>query len=52
MRYDDKGNEIKDFVLNQKPFNNSKILITEKILGVDLQENMHLGHYLILELHV
>ena len=26
MRYDDKGNEIKDFVLNQKPFNESKIL--------------------------
>ena len=23
MRYDDQGNEIKDFVLNQKPFNES-----------------------------
>jgi 3-isopropylmalate/(R)-2-methylmalate dehydratase small subunit len=33
MRYDDKGNEIKDFVLNQKPFNNSKILITGKNFG-------------------
>ena len=30
MRYDDEGNEIKDFVLNQKPFNQSKILIAGK----------------------
>ena len=27
MRYDDDGNEIKDFSLNNEPFNNSKILI-------------------------
>ena len=27
MRYDDQGNEIKDFVLNQKPFNQSKIFL-------------------------
>jgi 3-isopropylmalate dehydratase, small subunit len=33
MRYDDEGNEIKDFILNQKPFNNSKILITGKNFG-------------------
>ena len=33
MRYDDEGNEIKDFVLNQKPFNQSKILITGKNFG-------------------
>jgi len=33
MRYDDKGNEIKDFVLNQKPYNQSKILITGKNFG-------------------
>ncbi len=33
MRYDDQGNEIKDFVLNQKPFNESKILITGKNFG-------------------
>ena len=33
MRYDDSGNEIKDFVLNTKPFNNSKILITGKNFG-------------------
>ena len=33
MRYDDKGNEIKDFVLNQKPFNQSKILIAGKNFG-------------------
>ena len=33
MRYDDGGNEIKDFVLNVKPFNTSKILITGKNFG-------------------
>ena len=33
MRYDDEGNEIKDFILNQKPFNNSKILIAGKNFG-------------------
>ena len=33
MRYDDEGNEIKDFVLNQKPYNQSKILITGKNFG-------------------
>ena len=33
MRYDDKGNEIEDFVLNQNPFNNSKILIAGKNFG-------------------
>tara|TARA_Y100001970_G_scaffold69981_1_gene89132 strand:+ start:1336 stop:1947 length:612 start_codon:yes stop_codon:yes gene_type:complete len=33
MRYDDKGKEIKDFVLNQDPFNNSKILIAGKNFG-------------------
>ena len=33
MRYDDNGNEIKDFVLNTKPFNNSKILIAGKNFG-------------------
>ena len=27
MRYDDEGKEIDKFVLNQKPFNQSKILI-------------------------
>ena len=52
MRYDDEGNEIKDFVLNQKPFNHSKILIAGKNLDVALLESMRLGHYLILELHV
>ena len=26
MRYDNDGNEIKDFILNQKPHNNSKII--------------------------
>jgi len=33
MRYDDKGKKINDFVLNQKPFNNSKILIAGKNFG-------------------
>ena len=33
MRYDDSGNEIKNFALNTKPFNNSKILITGKNFG-------------------
>ena len=33
MRYDDKGEEIKDFVLNKNPFNNSKILIAGKNFG-------------------
>ena len=27
MRYDEKGKAINDFILNQNPFNNSKILI-------------------------
>ena len=27
MRYDDKGNIIKEFILNQDPFSKSKILI-------------------------
>ena len=33
MRYDDQGNEIKDCVLNQKPFSQSKILIAGKNFG-------------------
>jgi 3-isopropylmalate/(R)-2-methylmalate dehydratase small subunit len=33
MRYEDNGNEIKDFILNQKPHNQSKILITGKNFG-------------------
>ena len=33
MRYDDQGNEIKDFILNQKPFTESKILIAGKNFG-------------------
>ncbi len=33
LRYDDKGNEIKNFILNNKPYNNSKILITGKNFG-------------------
>ena len=33
MRYDDQGNIIKDFVLNQEPYNKSKILIAGKNFG-------------------
>ena len=33
MRYDDKGKKINNFVLNQKPYDNSKILITGKNFG-------------------
>ena len=33
MRYDDNGKEIRDFVLNQAPFNQSKILIAGKNFG-------------------
>jgi len=33
MRYDDDGKEIKDFILNNKPFNSSKILITGNNFG-------------------
>ena len=33
IRYDDKGNEIKDFTLNQEPYNQSKILIAGKNFG-------------------
>ena len=33
MRYDDKGNEIKDFTLNREPYNKSKILLAGKNFG-------------------
>ena len=33
MRFDDQGNIIKDFILNQEPFNKSKILIAGKNFG-------------------
>ena len=33
MRYDDNGKKIEDFVLNQEPYNKSKILITGKNFG-------------------
>ena len=33
MRYDDNGNEIKNFILNQQPYNKSKILIAGKNFG-------------------
>ena len=33
MRYDEKGKMIDDFILNKKPYNNSKILIAGKNFG-------------------
>jgi len=33
LRYDEQGNPIKDFVLNQDPYTSSKILIGEKNFG-------------------
>ncbi len=33
MRYDERGNLINDFILNNSPYNNSKILITGKNFG-------------------
>ena len=33
MRYDYNGSEIKNFILNQKPYNNSQILIVGKNFG-------------------
>ena len=33
MRYDDNGKEIEDFILNKRPFNNSKILIAGNNFG-------------------
>ena len=33
MRYDDEGNPNKDFILNKKPFNESKILLAGKNFG-------------------
>ena len=33
MRYDDNGNKIRDFILNQEPHNQSKILIAGKNFG-------------------
>jgi len=33
MRYDENGKEIKEFVLNKEPYNNSNILLTGKNFG-------------------
>ena len=33
MRYDESGKQIKDFVLNKEPYNNSSILLTGKNFG-------------------
>ena len=33
MRYDNKGKQIKEFILNQEPYNKSKILIAGKNFG-------------------
>ena len=41
-------NLIKDFILNIKPYDKSKILLLEKILDADHPENMLLGRSKIL----
>ena len=33
MRYDEKGNKINNFILNNDPFSNSKILVAGKNFG-------------------
>ena len=33
LRYDEQGNPLKEFVLNQEPYNKSKVLIGEKNFG-------------------
>ena len=33
LRYDEQGNPLKEFVLNQEPYNQSKVLIGEKNFG-------------------
>ena len=33
MRYDEKGEKIKEFILNKEPYNNSSILLTGKNFG-------------------
>jgi 3-isopropylmalate/(R)-2-methylmalate dehydratase small subunit len=33
MRYDDKGKKVKDFILNNEPYNKSSILLTGKNFG-------------------
>ena len=45
MRYDETGKEIENFILNNEPYTNSKILIAGKILAAVHQENMHHGLY-------
>ena len=36
LRYDEQGNPLKEFVLNQEPYNQSKVLIGEKNFGCDI----------------
>ena len=45
MRYDESGKEIENFILNNEPYTNSKILIAGKNLAAVHQENMHHGLY-------
>ena len=45
MRYDDNGNEIKDFILNQEPHNQSKILIAgNSMAALSYSENIFFGN--------
>ena len=45
MRFDNEANLINSFILNKKPFDNAKILISMIILVVVHQESMLLGHF-------
>ena len=49
MRYDEKGNLNKNFILNEKPFSDSKILIAFENFGCGSSRNMRHGLLKILE---
>ena len=48
MRYDDKGKEINDFILNQSPFNDSKINLRHQRLQMHYQFVMYCYRFFIL----
>ena len=52
MRYDEQGNSIKDFTLNNEPYNKSKILLAGKNFGCGSSREHAPWAYQILELSV